>query len=81
MPVPIDLEGRRLVVPGDLVEVEQLRELALAVVSETDSLVRKGGGRRGFLCAAPLGQLPLLYSNSACLARIFDRAFEGPQFA
>jgi hypothetical protein len=39
--IPLDVERRGLVVPIDLVEVEQLRELTLAVVSELDALVRK----------------------------------------
>ena len=36
--VPVDVEGRGLVAPLDLVEVQQLRELPLAVVSEPDLL-------------------------------------------
>jgi hypothetical protein len=34
--VPLDIEGRGLVGPFDPVEVEQLRELALAVMCEID---------------------------------------------
>jgi hypothetical protein len=40
--VPVDVESRRLVEPLDLVEVEELRELALAVVGELDASVGKG---------------------------------------
>jgi hypothetical protein len=45
MPVPFDVEGGWFVLPSDLIEVEQLCELPLAVVGESDALVRKGGGR------------------------------------
>jgi hypothetical protein len=40
--VPLDVEGGGLVGPLDPVEVEQLRELTLAVVCEIDKLVGKG---------------------------------------
>ena len=39
-PVPFDVEGGGLVLPVDLIEVQQLRELPLAVVRELDLLVR-----------------------------------------
>jgi hypothetical protein len=39
--VPFDVEGRGLVAPVDLVEVEKLGELTLAVVSEGNALVGK----------------------------------------
>lgn len=47
--IPIDVEGRRLVFPRDLIEVQKLGELAFTVVGELDGLVRKGYGR--FPCA------------------------------
>ena len=47
--VPIDVERGRLVLPGDLIEVQKLGELAFTVVGELDGLVRKGYGR--FPCA------------------------------
>jgi hypothetical protein len=81
VPVPLDVKRGGLVIPGDLVEVEQLRELALTVVCEVDALVRKGWGGPCLLCAAPLGQLPLLDSRSVCFRRIFDRAVNRTQFA
>ena len=37
--VPVDLEGRRLVVPVDLVEVQELGELTFAVMGELDLFV------------------------------------------
>jgi hypothetical protein len=39
--IPVDIEGRGLVVPRDLVEVQQLRELPLAVVSEANGFMGK----------------------------------------
>jgi len=39
--VPLQRERARLVLPCDAVEVEELRELPLGVVCETDLLVRK----------------------------------------
>jgi hypothetical protein len=66
MTIPLDVEGSGLVLPGDLVEVQKLRELAFAVVREVDSLMGKGGRSPRFLGRAPLGQLPLLDSRSVC---------------
>jgi hypothetical protein len=40
-PVPVDVERRGLVVPRDLIEIQQLRELPLAVVSEANQFVGK----------------------------------------
>jgi hypothetical protein len=67
MTVPLDVKGGGLVLPGDLVEVEKLCELSLAVVCEMNALMRKGGGSPRFLGGAPLGQLPLLDSCSISL--------------
>ena len=39
--IPFDVERRRLVTPFDLVEVQELRELPLAVVGERDLFVGK----------------------------------------
>jgi hypothetical protein len=39
--IPLDIERGRLVLPLDLIEIEQLRELLLAVVSEPNALVGK----------------------------------------
>jgi hypothetical protein len=66
MTVPLDVERGGLVLPGDLVEVQEFRELAFAVVREVDGLMRKGGRSPRFLGRAPLGQLPLLDSHSVC---------------
>jgi hypothetical protein len=51
--VPVDLEGRRFVVPVDLIEVQELRELTLAVMSEVDLFVGQSrlGSDGGFLGA------------------------------
>jgi hypothetical protein len=38
--VPLDVEGRGLVLPTDLIEVEQLCELPFAVVGKLNSVVR-----------------------------------------
>jgi hypothetical protein len=40
MTVPLDVESGGLVLPRDLVEVEKLCELALAVVCEMNALMR-----------------------------------------
>jgi hypothetical protein len=48
--IPVDVERRRLVEPFDLIEVEQLGELTLAVVCEVDQGVGKASG-----CVATLG--------------------------
>jgi hypothetical protein len=40
-PVPFDIEARGLVLPIDLIEIEQPSELTLAVVGELDALVGK----------------------------------------
>jgi hypothetical protein len=42
--IPVDVEGRRLVEPIDLIEVEKTRELSLAVVREVDQRVGKAFG-------------------------------------
>ncbi len=39
--IPLDVEGGGLVAPLDPIEVEELRELTLAVVRERDALVGK----------------------------------------
>jgi hypothetical protein len=43
--IPFDVERRRLVGPLDLIEVEQLGELKLAVVRKPRALVGKKGAR------------------------------------
>jgi hypothetical protein len=48
VPVPFDIETGGFVAPRDLIEVEQLGELALAVVGEVDALVRPWTGRLRF---------------------------------
>ena len=80
MAIPLDLERGRFVLPCDLVEVEQLGELTLAIVSKVNAVVRKRGIAGCFLCATPLGQLPLLDSCSACFGRIRECTFSWSQF-
>jgi len=51
--VPVDIERGGLVVPRDLIEVQQLRELPLAVVREADAFVGKRVASAGVrLCRA-----------------------------
>ena len=46
--IPIDVEGSGLVDPLDLIEVEELGELPLAVMRESDLFVGKRGSRTFF---------------------------------
>src|SRR4029450_3590355 len=69
--VPFEVERRRLVVPLDLVEVQQLGELALAGVSEGNRVARerRGLGRRALGHAPPAARaLPPFFP--AFLARV-----------
>src|SRR3954452_1181201 len=52
--VPLEIERPGLVLPIDLIEVEQLRELALAGVGETEGVaLGRGYGRSGLAHAPP----------------------------
>jgi hypothetical protein len=55
--VPVDVERRRLVEPGDLVEVEQLCELPLGVMGKVDFEVREvcRGRFQSVRCSGCLG--------------------------
>ena len=58
-PVPLEVERRRLVLPFDLVEVEELRELALAGVGEADGVALAEFVGAGRLSRSRASGLPL----------------------
>jgi hypothetical protein len=78
--IPIDLERGGLVIPRDLIEVQQLCELTLAVVCEGDTVVRKVQMGSRVSRRTPLGQLPLLDSRRAVFRSVCEGTVEWPQF-
>src|SRR5262245_42581498 len=71
VPVPLEIERRGLVLPVDLIEVQELRELAFAGVRERHRVARQGRdvGLGGSAHAPPAARAPRVFFP-ALLARV-----------